>query len=241
MGDKLPEALEFDAAEVAEAPLLGYRIVELAGPGDSSPGGEEWQLRVSQPWIETENDPVTISIGLFAACRPLHGLLIKAPEASGFVASLPDALAAFGSRWAISSRLQDRASSSASAALAVDGGDAEALVWREGMVIGASEPLATALRLLMAGFSAEARRAHVQAQPLLLWSALRLLPGDVKSLYVPGADDFMQQAESERRERVARKQAWLKARAPKFRIGSDGVRLIRVRDEPPPDAPGADN
>jgi hypothetical protein len=223
MDDKLAEALEFDAAAVAAAPLLGYGITEVGGPGDSNSSRAVQRLRVSQPRIEIENDPVTINIGLFAVCRPLDILLIRGPAASGFVTSLSEALRAFAGRWAISSQLHDRVSSSASAALVVDGGDAEALVWREGMVIGAHEPLATALKLLMADFSEQARHLYVDAQPTLLQSALRLLPEDVKSLYVPGANDFIQQAEHERHDWVARKQAWLKARAPKFKIGPDGV------------------
>lgn len=221
MDDKLAEALEFDAAAVAAAPLLGYGIIEVAGPGDSNSSRAVRRLRLSQPWIETENDPVTINIGLFAVCRPLDSLLIRRSAASEFVTSLSEALATFAGRWAISSQLHDRVSSSANEALVVDGGDAAALVWREGIVIGARESLAMALKLLVADFSEQARHAYVDAQPTLLQSALRRLPEDVKSLYVPGANDFIQQATREHDERMAKKRDWMKAKARKFKIGPD--------------------
>jgi hypothetical protein len=244
MDDKLAEALELDAAAVEGAPLLGHRIVEVAEPGDSSSSRVARELRVSQPWIETENDPITIDIELFAVCRPLYRLLIKGPEASGFIASLSEALTDFGARWAISSQLRDRACSSAGVALVVDGGDTAALVWRAGMVIGTYEPLATTLKLLTADFSEEARRTHVYARPQLLKSALSLLPGDLKSLYVPRANDFIQQATREQEEQIARKREWLKAKAakkPTLKIGPDGVILIRPGKVPPPDPQAADN
>ena len=205
MDEKLaPAALELDAGAVAAAPFLGYRVVEVAGHGG---------LRVSQPWIEIENDPVTIDIGLFSACRPLDGLLVEGPEEPGLVTSLSDALAYFMGRWAISSKLHDRVSSAASEALVVGGEDAEVLVWREGMVVGAREPLATTLRLLMADFSEAARQKYVYADSRLLQCALRLLSDDVKSRYVPGASGFIEQAFREEHERTVRRRQWMKEKA----------------------------
>jgi len=216
MNDVLAPALELDAAAVAAAPLLGYRVVELAGPDDGNNTEGVRQLRVPASWIETENSPVTIDVKLFWEGRPLDDLLVKGSEASAFVPSLSEALADFGGRWAISSQLHDRVRSSPPIeALLVDGGDAEALVWREGMVIGAHEPLATTLKLLIADFSEAARRTYVYAKPQSLESALRLLPDDVRSRYVPGAAGFYQQALRESHERTVEKQRRLKAIAPK--------------------------
>ena len=218
MDEVLAPALELDAEAVAGSPLLGYRIVEVTLPDEDSAAEILRQLRLYQPWIEIENDPVTIDIGLFSVCRPLDDLLVEGSEESGLVTSLSEALADFSGRWAISSQLHDRVSSSAGEALVVDGGDAEVLVWREGMVVGAREPLATTLKLLMADFSEAARQKYVHGQPQLLKSALRLLPDDVKSRYVPGASGFIEQAIRELHERVASKQQRLKERAPKLKI-----------------------
>jgi hypothetical protein len=208
MDDKVAPALELTAEAVAAAPLLGYLVVDVAGHGG---------LQVSQPWIEIENDPVTVDLELFSDCRPLDGLLFDGSVGSGFVTSLSVALADFRDRWATSSQLHDRVGLAAGEALIVDGGDAEVVVWREGMVIGAHEPLATALRLLTADFSEAARQKYVSARPQLLQSALSLLPDDVKSRYVPEAGDFVKQAHCEMHELVVRKQQRLKERAPKFK------------------------
>lgn len=231
MADQLAAALELDAPAVAAAPIVGYRIDQVSAPGDGSSSQTARRLQVSQPWIEKENSPVTIDTGLFAVCQPLGWLFASGPTASGVFAPISDALADFGCRWALSSELRARANSCASSGLVLFAGDAEALVWREGIAIGAYEPLETALRLLMAGFSEQARRAHVYAQPTLLQTALRLLPEHVKSLYVPEAQDYIDQAERERHERVLLKQAWIKAQA-KWVIGPDGVTLIRVLRKP---------
>ena len=102
------------------------------------------------------------------------------------------------------------------------GSDAEALVWREGIVIGAQEPLATALKLLAAGFSKTARWTYVYSNPQLLTSALALLPDRVKSRYVPGADSFIDQARRERaarsHEQAAKTQAALRKKYQKIEI-----------------------
>jgi hypothetical protein len=209
MDETLAPALELDAGAVAAAPLLGYRVVEVAGYGG---------LRVSQPWIEIENDPVTIDLELFSGCRPLDGLLVDGSVGPGLATSVSGALADFRDRWAISSQLHDHVSLVAGEALVVDGGDAEVLVWGEGMLVGAHEPLATTLRLLMANFCEAARQKYVYARPQLLKSALSLLPDDVKSRYVPEASDFMEQALREMHELVVRKQRRLKELAPNFKI-----------------------
>jgi hypothetical protein len=216
MDEVRASALELDAKAIAATPLLGYRIVGIARPGDGSATEVVRQLRVSQPWIEIENSPITIDIELFWACRPLTDLLADKSELVWFVKFLPDVLADFGSRWAISPQLHDRVSSSDSEGLAIVGGGAEALVWREGMVVGAPEPLATTLRLLIANFSAASRRAYVYSNSPLLESALGLLSDDMRSRYVPGAKGFIEQAAH---ELVFEKQKWLKNKALKHKIG----------------------
>jgi hypothetical protein len=222
MDEVLAQALELDAEAVAGSPLLGYRIVEVTWPDEDDAAEILRQLRLYQPWIETENIPVTIDIDKFWALRPLADLLVDRSDASGFVTSVSEALAAFGGRWAISSQLRDRVGSSASEGLAIVGGDAEALVWREGMVIGAREPLATALKLLVADFSEAARQTYVYSKPQLLTSALALLPDEVKSRYVPGAGNFIDQAKheltAEQHQLALKKQQILKNKAPKLKI-----------------------
>jgi hypothetical protein len=222
MDEVLAQALELDAATVAGSPLLGYRIVEVTGTDRNSPPEMLRQLRLCQPWIETENTPVTIDIEMFWAFRPLADLVVDRSEASGFVTSVSEALTDFESRWAISSLLHDRVDSSDSEGLAIVGGDAEALVWREGVVIGAQEPLATALKLLIADFSEAARQTYVYSKPQLLTSALALLPDEVKSQYVPGADNFIGQAKREldrkRHQLVLNKQEALKSKTPRLKI-----------------------
>jgi hypothetical protein len=197
MNEVLAPALELDAEAVSGSPLLGYRIVEVTWPDEDSADEVRRQLRLYQPWIETQNIPVTIDIDKFWALHPLTDLLVDGSEASGFVTSVSDALADFAGRWAISSQLHDRVGSSSSEGLAIVGANAEVLVWREGMVIGAQEPFATALKLLVAGFSEAARQKYVYSNPQLLTSALALLPDEVKSRYVSGADSFIDQAQRE--------------------------------------------
>jgi hypothetical protein len=222
MDEVLAPALELDAEAVAGSPILGYRIVEVTWPDEDSAAEILRQLRLYQPWMETENIPATIDIDKFRALRPLADLMVDGSEAPRSVRSISGALADFGSRWAISSQLRDRVGSSASKWLAIVGGDAEALVWREGMVIGAQEPLATALKLLVADFSEAARYTYVYSNPQLLTSALALLPDEVKSRYVPGADSFIAQAwhelEAKSHDRAAKRQRVLRRIASRIKI-----------------------
>jgi hypothetical protein len=145
--------------------------------------------------------------------------LIRARRREGVLAGGAGVWVASGKLWSDSSQLHDRVSSSASEALVVGGGDAEALVWREGMVVGAREPLATTLRLLMADFSATARRKYVYGDSRLLRDALRPLPDEVKSRYVPGASGFIEQADRESHEQSVKRRQWMKERAQKRRSG----------------------
>lgn len=69
MDNVLAGALEFTAAEVADAPLPGYRIEELVT------GGAVGQERLPQPWIETANVPVSINVEKFRDHRQLDQLL----------------------------------------------------------------------------------------------------------------------------------------------------------------------
>lgn len=224
MDKVLAQALELTAEEVAAAPLLGYRIEDL-------------EQRV-QPWIKIVDSTVNIDIEGFWRDRPLDGLLV---ESETFVIpSLVKALDDFKGRWAVSAQVQEWVgSSSPIEALFIDGGDAEALVWRGGMVIGAREPLATTLRLLFANFSEEARKAYVYASPGLLKSALSLLPDDVKSTHVPGASSFYAQACHELADQRQRK---LNQMAPKCEWGPDGrLKLIWPPRVTPTDAPSAEH
>lgn len=216
MNEERATALELDAAEVAAAPLLGYWI-------QASTRATAEQARISQPWIDVVNSPVTINLKKFDLRRPLDPLLVEGSAKSAFVPSLSDALANFRERWTISAELHDRiGASTATEALRIDGGDAEALVWRDGMVIGAHEPLATTLKLLIANFSETAREKYVYAKPQILACVLKLLPDDVKSRYVPGAESFCEQAEqqaiAEAHNVAFERQQRLKARAPKVKL-----------------------
>jgi hypothetical protein len=220
MDDMLASAIELVAAEVAKVPLLGYRIAQLTAPGGGNHTQAARQLWMPQRWMRNENGGWTIDVKRFWACRPLDELLVKGSAVTMPVRSLAEELADFAGRWAISSQfLHDCVRSSPPIkALVVAGGDAEALVWREGMVIGAHEPLATALRLLIADFSEAARKTYVYAQPQLLESALRLLPDDVKSRYVPGAAGFYEQALRELHQRTVERQQRLKQIAPRIKL-----------------------
>jgi hypothetical protein len=223
MNEVLAPALELDAEAVARSPLLGYRIVEITWPDEDSAAEVRHQLRLDQPWIETENVPVTIDIGKFREFHPLTDLLVDWSDVSQFVTSVSEALADFAGRWAISSQLYDRVGSSPSEeGLAIARANAEVLVWRLGMVIGAEEALATALKLLVADFSGVARRTYVPANPQLLRSALAHLPDEVKSRYVPGAGGFIDQAQEEligkAHERAVKTQLALRKKYPKVTI-----------------------
>lgn len=198
MDEVLAPALELDAEVVAGAPLLGYRIIEVARLDDGNAPEMPRQLQLRQPWIETENSPVTFDIEMIWMLRSFADLLMDQSEASWFMTPASEALADFEVRWAISSQLHDRVGSSASQALAIIDENIDLLVWREGMIVGAQEQLATALRLLVADFSEAARQRYAYSKPEFLISALALLPDDVRSSYVPEADRFINQATHER-------------------------------------------
>lgn len=218
----LAQAIELDATAVARAPVLGYKMIDLARPDDDNKTMTVPQLMRPQPWIETENTPVTIDLKRFLRDNPLNDLMATGTAVSVVAPSLSEALADFVGRWAISSQLRDRVHSSTVKALLIDGGDAEAIVWREGMVIGAHEPLATTLQLLIGNFSEAARRTFVYAKPQSLAIALRLLPDDVKSRYVPEATSFYDQAIRELHECTVKKQRRLNTTAPKTEWTPDG-------------------
>src|SRR5690349_25044928 len=117
----LAPALQLVAAEVAATPLLGYQIVEFSRPGEGGTVEVIRQLRESQPWIEIENGQVTINIERFRAHHPLARYLGMEAAEWKFFLTLPEALADFGSRWAISPQPPHGVSSSPNRALAVDG------------------------------------------------------------------------------------------------------------------------
>lgn len=198
-------AIELDAAAVAAAPMLGYQIGELILDDDST--GSIKHLRLLQPWIESEKTAITIDVELFGECSPFDTLLGTDATTSAFVPSFSDALADLATLWDISPELHDQVQSSTpSDALFVFGGGIEALVWPDGMVIGTYEPFATALKLLIAGFSEQARRTYVYANAPALKAALDLLPAEVKANYFPEASKYSEQA---RRERTAENQSYL--------------------------------
>jgi hypothetical protein len=212
MANALAPALELDAEEVADAPLLGYWIERQ---------GNQWSDRpepTPQRWIENANNHITINIESFRQGRPLDRLLVDARTFK--IPSLVEALVDFEQRWAVTAELLGRIpASSPGEALFIDGGDAEALVWRDGIVIGAREPLATTLRLLTKNFSKEARENYVYASPASLKSALELLPDAVKSTYVLDAESFYTEA---CHELAVERQKKLKRMAPTSEWGPDG-------------------
>jgi hypothetical protein len=103
------------------------------------------------------------------------------------------------------------------------------------MAIGVADTLALAVELMIHNFSEQARSRLVYARPTALGAVLDLLPAEVKSRFVPGADSFYQQAIRETNEHIADKQHGLNTRRVEYRFDSDG-RLVRVptRPTPPP-------
>jgi hypothetical protein len=206
-----PQAIELDAKAVYEAPVLGYEIV-VTGPDDDGTGSVR-HLRLIQPWMKSEETGTTIQVDIFEEYSPFDAVLVTGTTTAAYVPSFQDALADFATRWDISSQLHHRLQTSPPIdALSVSGGGIEALVWPDGMTIGAQEPLATMLRLLIADFSEEARRACEYAD---LQAAVDALPPDVKSQYVPDASKFCAQAAHEHSEKV---QCELKKKRRPFRI-----------------------
>lgn len=189
-GDGLTPALELSAAEVANAPLLGYWLQNH---------GNTWSDRTEptrQRWIERSDNRFTINIECFRRARPFDRLLVRAR--TSHVPSLLERVGDFAQRWAVSGELFDQTrASSPLAALSIHAGATEVLVWRNGIVIGAPHPLAITLRLFTKNFSQEARKDSVYAKPGLLESVLALLPQSIKSTYVPDADDYVFQANHE--------------------------------------------
>jgi hypothetical protein len=205
------QAIELDAKAVSEAPVLGYEI-DVTGPDDNGTGSVR-HLRLVQPWIKSERIGTTIQVDIFEEYSPFDAVLVTGTTTAADIPSFQDALADFATRWDISSQLHQRLQSSPPIdALSVSGGGIEALVWPNGMVIGAQEPLATMLRLLIANFSEEARRAYEYAD---LKAAVDALPPDVKSRYVPDASKFCAQAAHEQSVKI---QCELKKKRRSFRI-----------------------
>lgn len=212
--------IEMDAAAVAAAPVLGYEIGEPVRPGDVTTSPR--QLRQHRRWIVSTTSPVTIDIELFAEWTPFDALLFDGATTSTEVSSLGDEL---GKHWTISTRLSTQLDSAPPIpAVSVVGGGVTALVWADGMIIGATEPLATALNLLIEDFSQQARRAYVYADRRKLQDALDVLPADVKARHVPDADNYLTQADH---ELAIKRQQDLKPRAPQIEFVNGKLQVKR--------------
>jgi hypothetical protein len=213
MGELRPGAIEWDAATVAGAPILGFRLSEF------DQDGVAYFARLSQPWIAVEDAPVTIDARLFADFNPIAAVLPEQVTHSWIVDGLAEALSEFVDQWAISSVLLSRTADHNGPAAVIVGADLHAVVWRHGMVVGVNDALATLFHLLGANFG---RPTMSTFTPEALRAALDLLPENAKTSYTPGADEAIANLREQlMHNTVLTRQANLKkaaARKPKIRI-----------------------
>jgi len=185
------QVIELNAPAVAETPVLGYQMGEFP-PVGADPGR---RVRVPQPWIVALASPVKIDVAVFEELTPFDEILGVGATTSTRVSSVGSEMT---EHWSIADEVPDELRSATPVAgVSVEGGGLRALVWSNGLIIGTVDPMAKALKLLIAGFSVQARHDLAYANRESLQSALDVFPRDVVKLYVPDAEAYLQQASQE--------------------------------------------
>lgn len=182
--------LELDASAVAAAPVLGHHPGEFVDPIS----GTVRRIARPQDWIAMSASSVTINVVLFNALKPFDHVLDDGTSTSQIVASLTDELAA---NWTGPKQVARQPTSTPVAAVSVRGNRFRALVWCDSMLISAADPVATALQLMIAGFSAKAASQHVKPNQRALENALEVLRPEVRETYVPNEKAYIAEAERE--------------------------------------------
>jgi hypothetical protein len=182
--------MTLSAVEFVDVPMLGYRLRKsYRENADTVP-----YVPAPQRWTAVFAAAVIINLPLFDRCKPF-AQLFNSPTTSKIVASASEELA---KNWqAHTTTIAQLRPQPAGDAVVVGGNDFQAMVWAGGALISAAGSVATALKLWIAGFSLEARKKLVYAQSTTLEEALAVFRPEVRSLYIPRADEYVTQAKDE--------------------------------------------
>jgi hypothetical protein len=184
------ELLSLGSAGLSRVPFLGYRLREShLDTAETDP-----YIHAPQRWIAETKFQAVIDVLTFNRYQPFKRLLNQ-DSTSEIVTSMPPEVV---TSWPDDARRFGWFSHEPSGLVAfLRGNDFQALVDDSGVRICAASTVATALRLLFDDFSQEIRARTVQARPTVLREALAVFRPEIRQRYIPRAEEYVADANSE--------------------------------------------